>query len=76
MINFALKDDDNGTLLLGGDLTPNGSGAYPVIPIAGNFLDLTFLAQVNADPDCFVFNELFPSGFNSGLYYGKVGVNF
>ncbi len=55
--------NDGGATLLVGDLTADGSGACPTIPIVDNVPDPTALAAVTADPDCFVFNELFPGGF-------------
>lgn len=62
--------NDGGMTLLVGDLTADGSGMCPTIPVMdttgdGNpdTPDPTLLAQVMADPDCFVFNELFPGGF-------------
>lgn len=59
----AVFSNDGGATLLVGDLTSDGSGACPTIPITGGVPDPTLLAQVVADPDCFVFNELFPGGF-------------
>ncbi|MCG8443174.1 MAG: TonB-dependent receptor [Caulobacterales bacterium] len=55
--------NDGGETLLVGDLTPDGSGACPVIPIVDNVPDQDLLQSVIDDPDCFVFNELFPGGF-------------
>ena len=54
---------DGGATLLVGDLTTDGSGMCPTIPVVGNVPDAAALAAVSADPDCFVFNELFPGGF-------------
>ncbi len=55
--------NDNGATLLVGDLTPDGSGNCPTITVTNNVPDPDALALVSADPDCFVFNELFPGGF-------------
>ena len=55
--------NDGGASLLVGDLTADGSGACPTVPIVGDVPDPAALAAVTADPDCFVFNELFPGGF-------------
>ena len=54
---------DGGMTLLVGDLTTDGSGACPTIPIVADVPDAAALAAVAADPDCFVFNELIPGGF-------------
>jgi iron complex outermembrane recepter protein len=54
--------NDGGTTRLVGDLTPNDGVACPVITI-GAPNEAALLAQVRADPNCFVFNELFPGGF-------------
>ncbi len=59
----AVFSNDGGATLLVGDLTADGSGMCPTIPIVNDVPDPTLLAQVTADPDCFVFNELFPGGF-------------
>lgn len=53
----------DGASLLVGDLTADGTGNCPVIPITNNVPDANGLAQVSADPDCFAFNEIFPGGF-------------
>lgn len=55
--------NDGGATLLVGDLTPNGTGACPVVNIVNNVPDPVALAQVTADPNCFTFAELFPGGF-------------
>lgn len=61
--------NDGGLTLLVGDVLDaqdgvlDGSGNCPTIPIVNNVPDPTLLAQVIADPNCFVFNELFPGGF-------------
>ncbi len=55
--------NDDGATLLVGDLTTDASGNCPTINITNNVPDPAALAAVSADPDCFVFNELFPGGF-------------
>ncbi|MEM6415427.1 MAG: TonB-dependent receptor [Pseudomonadota bacterium] len=55
--------NDGGETLLVGDLTANGSGACPTINVTNNVPDPVTLAQVSADPNCFVFNEILPGGF-------------
>lgn len=60
---------DGGQTLLVGDVLDaqdgvlDGSAGCPVIPIVNDAPDAALLAQVMADPNCFVFNELFPGGF-------------
>ncbi|QSX41416.1 TonB-dependent receptor [Shewanella cyperi] len=54
---------DGGKTLLVGDLTGDMSGNCPTINVVGGVPDPDALAQVKADPDCFVFNEMFPGGF-------------
>nr|WP_258405598.1 TonB-dependent receptor [Shewanella zhangzhouensis] len=54
---------DDGETLLVGDLTGDMSGNCPVITITNNVPDPVALAQVKNDPNCFVFNEMFPGGF-------------
>lgn len=56
-------NDDEARTLLVGDLTTDGSGACPTIAVTNDAPDPAALAQVAANPDCFVFNELFPGGF-------------
>ncbi len=55
--------NDGGATLLVGDLTPNGTGACPVVNIVNNIPDPVALAQIVADPNCFSFVEMFPGGF-------------
>ncbi|MEO1731244.1 MAG: TonB-dependent receptor, partial [Pseudomonadota bacterium] len=55
--------NDGGETLLVGDLTADGSGACPTVNVIDNVPDPTTFQQVLDDPDCFVFNELFPGGF-------------
>ena len=61
--------NDGGETLLVGDVLDaqdgilDGSGGCPVIPIVNNAPDPDLLADVLSDPNCFVFNELFPGGF-------------
>lgn len=70
-------DDDSDDLVerfrLVGDLTADGSGMCPAILLERNDAGVVtadpngnadaLTAQVSADPDCFIFNELFPGGF-------------
>jgi iron complex outermembrane recepter protein len=53
--------NDDGVTRLVGDLTP-GTTPCPTITI-GAANEATLLANVRNDPNCFVFNELFPGGF-------------
>jgi iron complex outermembrane receptor protein len=55
----AVFSPDGGATRLVGDITPDGSGNCPTVPVG----DDAALAAVIADPDCFVFNEIFPGGF-------------
>ena len=55
----AVFSNDSGATRLVGDLTEDGSGNCPVVPVD----DDGALAAVIADPDCFVFNGRFPGGF-------------
>lgn len=59
----AVFSNDSGATLLVGDLTADGSGMCPTITITNSVPDPVALGLVSADPDCFVFNELFPGGF-------------
>lgn len=49
----------NGDNRLVADLTPDDGAPCPVVPMN----DAALLQQVIDDPNCFVFNELFPGGF-------------
>ncbi len=51
--------NDNGQTYLVGDLTPGDSMDCPVVNVG----DAAGLQAVMDDPNCFVFNELFPGGF-------------
>jgi iron complex outermembrane receptor protein len=51
--------NDGGMTYLVGDLTPTDGVACPTVPVGNDAL----LQQVMDDPNCFVFNELFPGGF-------------
>jgi iron complex outermembrane receptor protein len=51
--------NDGGMTYLVGDLTPNDGVACPTVPVGNDAM----LQQVMDDPNCFVFNELFPGGF-------------
>jgi len=55
----AVFSSDGGTTRLVGDVTEDGSGNCPVVRVG----DAQALAAVVANPDCFVFNEIFPGGF-------------
>lgn len=50
---------DGGVTRLVADLTPSDSNACPTVNVG----DAAALAGVMADPNCFVFNEMFPGGF-------------
>ncbi len=54
--------NDGGITRLVGDLTPDDGVSCPTITI-GAPDEQMLLDQVFADPNCFVFNELFPGGF-------------
>jgi len=51
--------NDGGVTRLVGDLTPDDGMDCPVVPVG----DADALQLVIDDPNCFVFNELFPGGF-------------
>ena len=55
--------NDNGQTLLVADLSADGSGNCPVVPIRDHLPDANALAGVSANPDCFAFVERFPGGF-------------
>ncbi|MFB3077914.1 MAG: TonB-dependent receptor plug domain-containing protein, partial [Lysobacterales bacterium] len=55
----AVFSGDGGETRLVGDITEDGTGNCPVVPVGDN----DALAAVIADPNCFVFNERFPGGF-------------
>jgi iron complex outermembrane receptor protein len=65
----AVFSNDGGQTLLVGDVLDaqdgilDGSAGCPVIAITNNVPDPVALGQVMNDPNCFVFNELFPGGF-------------
>lgn len=50
---------DGGVTRLVADLTPDDGQACPVVPVG----DDAALQSIMANPNCFVFNELFPGGF-------------
>ncbi len=56
---FAYEDDAGNLFRLVGDLTPDDGVDCPIVPVGDNVL----LQQVIDDPNCFVFNEMFPGGF-------------
>ena len=45
------------------DLTSDGSGNCPTVPIRGNVPDADALAAVSANPNCYTLYEKFPGGF-------------
>lgn len=51
--------NDGGVTRLVADLTPDDGSACPTVNVG----DGAALQQVIADPNCFVFNEMFPGGF-------------
>ncbi len=55
----AVFSNDSGVTRLVGDVTEDGSGNCPVVPVG----DDAALSAIMADPNCFVFNEQFPGGF-------------
>jgi iron complex outermembrane receptor protein len=55
--------NDGGETLLVGDLTEDGTGDCPTITVTDLVPDPAAFNDVLADPDCFVFNEIFPGGF-------------
>jgi len=55
--------NDGGETLLVGDLTADGSGECPTVAITNLIPDPVAFQQIQNDPDCFAFNELFPGGF-------------
>ncbi|GAA6151178.1 TonB-dependent receptor plug domain-containing protein [Pseudoteredinibacter isoporae] len=59
--------NDGGVTRLVGDLTPDDGIACPTVNVG----DAAALQQVIADPNCFVFNEMFPGGFTP-RFGGKV----
>lgn len=54
---------DGGATLLIGDLTPNDGVSCPTVPLNGLIPDAAAFAQVQADPNCFSFQELITGGF-------------
>ena len=59
----AVYSGDGGETLLVGDVTPDGSGNCPTVNVNNGVIDQAALQSVIDDPNCFVFNELFPGGF-------------
>ncbi|WP_416308618.1 TonB-dependent receptor plug domain-containing protein [Neptunicella sp. SCSIO 80796] len=55
--------NDEGETLLVGDLTPNDGVGCPTVAIVDNAPDPAAYAQLQSDPNCFAFNEMFPGGF-------------
>lgn len=69
---FATTNENNEAIRLVADLTPDNTGNCPTLLIpdasAADYedqlaADNAALAELSANPDCFVFNELFPGGF-------------
>lgn len=54
---------DGGETLLIGDLTPNDGNACPTVALNGVIPDPVAFAAVQADPNCFSFQELITGGF-------------
>ena len=52
-----------GATLFFGDLTPDSCGNCPVVAMDGNIPDAAAFAQVQADPNCFSFQETITGGF-------------
>ena len=59
----AVYSGDGGATLLIGDLTPNDGVDCPVVTMNGNIPDADAFAQVQADPNCFSFQETITGGF-------------
>lgn len=55
--------NDGGETLLIGDLTPNDGVGCPTVALSGLLPDPVAFAQVQADPNCFSFQELITGGF-------------
>ena len=55
--------NDGGQTLLVADLSADGTGNCPVIPIRDHVPDASALTEAVANPDCFAFVERFPGGF-------------
>ena len=49
--------------MLIGDLTPNDGQTCPTVAFTGSTPDPVAWAAVQADPNCFNFQELIPGGF-------------
>jgi len=58
----------NGELLVG-DLTPDMSGNCPAVPLTANsnVLESPAYLQMQANPNCFSFHEMFPGGYTPTL---------
>ena len=59
----AVYSGDGGETLLIGDLAPNDGVACPVVAMNGNIPDADAFAAVQADPNCFSFQETITGGF-------------
>jgi iron complex outermembrane receptor protein len=59
----AVYSNDGGATMLVGDLTPNDGVACPTVAFSGNTPDPVAWAAVQADPNCFAWQERIPGGF-------------
>ena len=59
----AVYSNDSGETMLIGDLTPNDGQTCPTVAFTGSTPDPVAWAAVQADPNCFNFQELIPGGF-------------
>jgi len=59
----AVYSNDGGATMLIGDLAPNDGIDCPVVAFNGSTPDPVAWAAVQADPNCFAFQELIPGGF-------------
>ena len=59
----AVYSNDGGATMLIGDLTPNDGQTCPTVAFTGSTPDPVAWAAVQADPNCFNFQELIPGGF-------------
>jgi iron complex outermembrane receptor protein len=59
----AVYSNDGGATMLVGDLTPNDGVDCPTVAFTGNIPDPVAWAAVQADPNCFSWQERIPGGF-------------
>lgn len=59
---FAIGPNDMKEILVA-DLTPDDGQSCPRVPVTDGIADTNALRTVIDNPNCFVFNELFPGGF-------------